>query len=157
MGKRITIARPGRKRGRGEEAMGEVRVKAKLANAMDETLVKVGQLRASEVRRCAVDAMVDTGAVRTVVPPQVAQQLGLAILRQTVVELASGNMETVNVGSPVTIDVNGWQTSEEVYVLGNEVLIGQTMLEALDLHVDCRRGRLVPNPAHPDQPVTKVK
>ena len=137
--------------------MGEVRVRAKLANALDETLVRLGRLKATEVRRCTVDAMVDTGAVRSVVPPQVAQQLGLAILRRTVVELANGNRETVNVASPVTVDLHGWQTTEEVYVLGDEVLIGQTMLEALDLHVDCRRGRLVPNPAHPDQPVTKVK
>ena len=27
----------------------------------------------------------------------------------------------------------------------------------LDLWVDCMNQRLVPNPAHPDQPVTKVK
>jgi hypothetical protein len=36
-------------------------------------------------------------------------------------------------------------------------LIGQTVLEKLDLLADCARQRLVPNPAHPDQPVTKVK
>ncbi len=42
-------------------------------------------------------------------------------------------------------------------VLGDEVLIGQTVLEKLDLLVDCRNQRVVPNPAHPDQPVTKVK
>jgi len=31
------------------------------------------------------------------------------------------------------------------------------VLEKLDLFVDCQRQRLVPNPAHSDQPVTKVK
>jgi len=31
------------------------------------------------------------------------------------------------------------------------------VLEKLDLFVDCQRRRLVPNPAHPDQAVTKVK
>jgi len=31
------------------------------------------------------------------------------------------------------------------------------VLEKLDLLVDCARQRVVPNPAHPDQPVTKVK
>ena len=40
---------------------------------------------------------------------------------------------------------------------GDEVLIGQTVLEKLDLHADCANGRLLPNPAHPDQPMTKVK
>ena len=51
----------------------------------------------------------------------------------------------------------GPDTVEEALVLGDEVLIGQTVLEKLDMLVDCVNQRLVPNPAHPDQPVTKVK
>jgi len=46
---------------------------------------------------------------------------------------------------------------DDAYVLGDEVLIGQTILEKLDLFVDCAHNRLVPNPAHPDQPVNKLK
>jgi hypothetical protein len=42
-------------------------------------------------------------------------------------------------------------------VLGSEVLIGQTVLESLDLQVDCLNHRVVGNPAHPDQPVIKIK
>ena len=42
-------------------------------------------------------------------------------------------------------------------VLGDEALIGQTALEKLDLFVDWVNRRLVPNPAHPDRPVSKVK
>jgi hypothetical protein len=42
-------------------------------------------------------------------------------------------------------------------VLGDEVIIGQTILEVLDLQVDCRNQKLIPNPAHPDQPVVKIK
>lgn len=49
------------------------------------------------------------------------------------------------------------ETLEEALVLGDEVLIGQTVLEKLDLHADCANQRLLPNPAHPDQPATKVK
>jgi hypothetical protein len=37
------------------------------------------------------------------------------------------------------------------------VLIGQTVLEKTDLLVDCLHGKLVPNPAHPDQPILKIK
>ena len=54
------------------------------------------------------------------------------------------------------VEINGRDTLEEALVLGDEVLIGQTVLEKLDLFVDSR-GRLIPNPAHPDQPITKVK
>jgi hypothetical protein len=42
-------------------------------------------------------------------------------------------------------------------VLGSEVLIGQTVLETLDLLVDCTNLRVVPNPDHPDQPVVRIK
>jgi hypothetical protein len=63
----------------------------------------------------------------------------------------------VSVTEPLAIDLEGRDTLEEALVLGDEVLIGQTVLEKLDLFIDCQRQRLVPNPAHPDQPVTKVK
>lgn len=42
-------------------------------------------------------------------------------------------------------------------VLGDEVIIGQTILEVLDMQVDCSNQELIPNPAHPDQPVVKIK
>jgi len=44
--------------------MGEVRVKVSLANAVDQGLVRRGNLRPSEVRVYEADALVDTGAVR---------------------------------------------------------------------------------------------
>jgi len=36
-------------------------------------------------------------------------------------------------------------------------LIGQTLLEKMDLLMDCAGQRLVPNPAHPDVAVNKLK
>ena len=50
----------------------------------------------------------------------------------------------------------GRETGEVAMVLGQQVLLGVTVLEKLDLWVDCTRQRLVPNPAHPDQPVFRV-
>ena len=44
-----------------------------------------------------------------------------------------------------------------VLVVGNEVLIGQVILEKLDLLVDCKNQRLIPNPEHPDYPVAMIK
>jgi len=35
-------------------------------------------------------------------------------------------------------------------------LLGAIVLEELDLWVDCKGQRLIPNPAHPDQPVFRV-
>jgi clan AA aspartic protease len=137
--------------------VGEVRVKARLTNAVDEALARRGMLEPGRVRSCEADALVDTGAVRTVVPREVAARLGLGIRGQRVVEYADGRTEAVGATEPLVIELEGRDTLEEALVLGTEVLIGQTVLEKLDLLVDCAGRRLVPNPAHPDEPVTKVK
>ena len=136
---------------------GEVRVKAKLVNALDQALVRRGHLDASQVHVYEADALVDTGAVRCVLPPHVAEQLGLARIGQRVAEYADGRQEAVDLTEPFTMEILGRQELEDAMVLGNEVIIGQTALEKLDLMVDCAGQRLVPNPAHPDQPVSKVK
>lgn len=46
--------------------MGEIRVKVTLTNSMDEALARRGQLPADQIRTYVADAMVDTGAVRSV-------------------------------------------------------------------------------------------
>jgi clan AA aspartic protease len=137
--------------------MGEVRVKAKLTNAGDESLVRRGMLKPEQVRTCEADALVDTGAVRTVLPPEVVSRLGLGVRGQVVAEYADGRKEAVSLTEPLFVELAGRDTVDEAIVLGDEVLIGQTVLEKLDLFVDCQGRRLVPNPAHPDQAVTKVK
>jgi clan AA aspartic protease len=138
------------------ETMGEVRTMVTLTNATDQVLVRRGKLRPEEVHTYRADALVDTGAVRIELPTHVAQQLGLAIRGNRVVELVDGRKETVGVTEPVEIDIDGRNTIEDALVLGDEVIIGQTVLEVLDLLVDCANRRLVPNPAHPDQPVVKI-
>jgi clan AA aspartic protease len=137
--------------------MGEVRAQTMLTNAIDEALVRRGQLAPEQIRSYEADALVDTGAVRSVLPAHVVEQLGLAIRGQRMAEYADGRKEAVGVTGPVIFNINGRDTLEEALVLGDEVLIGQTVLGKLDLQVDCAGQKLVPNPAHPDQPVTKVK
>jgi clan AA aspartic protease len=137
--------------------MGEVRAKVKLTNATDESLERRGQLSSDKVRSYEADALVDTGAVSLVLPVFVMQELGLMPAHRRVVEYADGRKEPVDVTEPVTIRINGRLTFDEALVLGDEVLIGQTVLEKLDLFVDSRGRRLVPNPEHPDQPVSNVK
>ena len=144
---------------RKEEAsqMGEIRTTVRLVNSIDQGMARRGQLASSNVRAYEADAMVDTGAVRSIIPRDVFQQLGLAVAYQYVVEYADGRQEAVDVTEPVCFELLGRQTTEESLVLGNEILIGQTTLEALDLLADCKNHRLIPNPAHPDRPVLKVK
>ncbi len=137
--------------------LGEVRVKVRLISAVDEARARAGDLPQKRVRQRVIGALVDPGAVRSIIPPQVMIALGLTSRGRRVVEYADGRKEPVDVTGPMIVDIDGRDTVEEALVLGDEVLIGQTVLEKLDMLVDCASHRLVPNPAHPEQPVTKVK
>ncbi len=137
--------------------MGEVRTKVRLTNISDEFLAEAGKLKTNKIRSCEADALVDTGAVRSVIPTHVLRRLGMKASREQVVEYADGRKEAVGLVRGVGFEIMSRETSDDALILGDEVLIGQTVLEKLDLLVDCARHRLVPNPAHPDQPVSKLK
>jgi len=131
-------------------------VKVTLINAVDESLAALGQLPSERNCRLDVDALVDTGAVSAVLPIEVVDRLGLAILGHRVAQFADGRKEPVNLVGPVIFEALGRKTVEEPLVLGDQLLSGQTVLEKTDLLADCQRQRLVPNPARPDQPVLHV-
>lgn len=141
----------------GKAPMGEVRVKVKLTNAVDEAMVRRGLLTADKIRSYEAEALVDTGAVRSVLPAHVVQYLGLAIVRKERAIYANDAAEEVDVSEVVGINLLSRRTTEEMLVLGSDVLIGQTVLESLDLHVDCMNQRVTGNPDHPDQPIIKIK
>ena len=71
--------------------------------------------------------------------------------------LANGKEEVVGVTEPVVIEIEGRNTLEEAFILGDEILIGQTALKKTDLLVDCVRQRVIPSPANPNQPVLKIR
>jgi len=133
--------------------MGEVRVAVQLTNTGDLTLVRRNLMRPEAVRSVAAKALIDIGAVTCVLPSLVVEHVGLARPSTQGAESAEGRLEAVDVTEPVLVELRGRHTVEEARVLGHEVIIGQTMLEKTDLSVDCRERRLLPHPAHPDQPV----
>src|SRR5258708_13870084 len=99
--------------------IGEVKVKVKLTNGGDESLCRFQTLPQEKVRTMDTVAMVDTGAVRTVVPVEVVQRLGLPIRGQRVAEYADGRKESVNVTGPLIVEIMGRDTVEEALVLGH--------------------------------------
>lgn len=137
--------------------MGEIRVKVRLANAVDEEMSRNGQLAEDQIRQYEADAVVDTGVVRSVIPIHVLTKLGVSVRGQRVAEYADGRKDQVGISGPLVFEILGRDTLEEALILGDEVLIGQTVLEKLDLMADCSNQRLFPNPDHPDQPVSKVR
>ena len=137
--------------------MGEIREQVTLTNATDEDMADRGILPPGHVRRVVVDAIVDTGAVRSVLPQHIVDQLGLRIRGRQVAQYGDGRSESVGVTSGVVFQCQARTTLEEALVLGTEVLIGQTVLEKLDLLADCVGRRLVPHPGRPNQPVSMVR
>jgi hypothetical protein len=108
--------------------MGAVRVKVKLTNAIDEGLINRGLLKPNLVRVCEAEALINTGAVRTAIPVEVCEHLGLRIRSQEIAKYADGRQETVGLTGPVIVEIEGRETIEAAMVLGDMVLIGQTVL-----------------------------
>jgi predicted aspartyl protease len=102
------------------------------------------------------EALIDTDSTRCVLPVFVVEQLGLTRMGHTVAQMAHGRFVETDVTAPFFVDILGRMTVKDALVLGEQVLLGVTVLEKLDLLVDCSRQRLIPNPAHPDQPVFRV-
>ena len=137
--------------------MGEVRTQVKLTNSVDMSMHKMGLISAEKVRSTIEDAMVDTGAVRSVIPKSILEKLGVNIYSEKIAEFANGSKEKVGISEPIYFELENRDTYDEAFVLGDEVLIGQTVLEKMDLLVDCSSQTLIGNPKHPEGPVSKIK
>jgi hypothetical protein len=55
-----------------------------------------------------------------------------------------------------TVAMLGRETEISAMVLGEQILLGVTVLEDLDLMVDCNRNRLLPYQGTWDQPIFRV-
>ena len=139
--------------------MGEIVASVDLENTADRNIVDAGLRDESTIRRTTVDGVVDTGAVMLVLPENVVGRLGLETQRQVVVTYADERKETRPVAGPVTVRIgNRFMISE--CVVGpplSEPLIGQIVLEALDLIADCTNRTVAPRPESPDSPLLKLK
>ena len=135
--------------------MGEVKTKVKLFNSADANAAAEGRLSPEQVRVFEAEALVDTGAVRSCVPAQMLEHLGIKPYDQVTVELADGRKTDVGIADGVRFEIMQRRSSDDALILGDEILIGQTLLEKMDLLVDCARQRLVP--AHPEGPINKLK
>ena len=139
--------------------MGEIVVEAQLENPLDRGYFERGLGEESEIRRTTVSAVVDTGAVMLMLPQNVVERLGLNIRRTVIVTCADERKEERPVAGPVTVKLCNRFMSIDC-VVGpplSEPLIGQVVLESLDLIADCRNQILAPRPESPDYPLLKLK
>ena len=133
-----------------ETKMGRVVTSAEIENLFDLVQVRLGQLTPDQVRRIRIsDALVDTGATFLSLPKRYISQLGLEFRYRRKGVTPSG-ARRVKMYSPVQLKVQDRECIIDVAKVSDRapVLIGQIPLEIMDLVVDPRHGKVIPNPAH---------
>jgi len=126
--------------------MGKVTETVRLMSLLDETKSR------------EIEAVVGTGATLLVLPQDVIEQLGLRKARDVVVRCSNNAVETKGVYGPVRVELKGRVGFFEALAeaAGFQPLVGQVVLESLDLVVDPRSRTLTPNPRSPETPMVEI-
>ena len=138
--------------------MGAIVVTVGLENAGDRVAYEQGARAESDIRQTEVKGVVDTGAIALALPQNIAERLGLATRGTAVVTYyADDRKDERPVVGPVTVRVAGRQMSTDAIVVPPfaDVLVGQIVIEFLDLIADCRRRTV--EPRMPDYPLLDMK
>ena len=121
--------------------MGIIRQHIRLANAARTDLEDIDAL-----------ALVDSGAIDLCVPRHVANQLHLSVVDRREITLADGRRQVVDYAGPIRVEVFGRSAFTGAMVMGETVLLGAIPMQAMDVLIDPRRERLIPNPENPNIP-----
>jgi clan AA aspartic protease len=119
--------------------MGLIHARISLSNA------KKGDLKPIEIV-----ALVDTGALFTCIPDHLVVQLDLEELQKREVTLADGKSQIVPYVGPLLIGFENRLCFTGALVLGNEVHLGATALEDLDVIISPAERKLIINPESPN-------
>jgi len=126
--------------------MGKVIEKVKITNFLDPT------------KSVEVEAVIDTGATMVVLPQDLVEKLDLRKMREATVRYANNKTETKSIYGVVTVEIKG--RAGEFNVLaeseGCQPLVGQIVLEQLDLVVDPSTRMVMPNPRSPEMPMVEI-
>ncbi len=139
--------------------MGEVRVRVTMRNFVDVALAERGSGRIEDVPTTHLDCLVDTGALMVLLPEDEVGKFGLSRGGRVIVTYANDHREELPTARGLEISLLGRSMVTDC-VIGPplcEPLIGQLVLDELDLIVDCARNRLGPRPESPNLPLLKLK
>lgn len=139
--------------------MGEIKVKVRLENVRDLLLKEEGKLGKRKVRSADIEAVIDTGAVMMLLPQDLVESLGLDVAGKTIVTLADETKKELDVAKRIAVTIAGrqWETDCLVGPPACEPLIGQLILERLDLVIDPLKRTVTPRPESPYLPTLKLK
>jgi clan AA aspartic protease len=133
------------------DSMGKVTTKLTITNRIDEANAEDGLISRDRVRSVRLDnVLVDTGATTLCLPKNIIEQLGLKLLKQVVVETATGITEA-RIFRDASISLLGREGTFECLELpaGKNPLLGVIPMEALGIEVDLKNQSLKVLPISP--------
>jgi predicted aspartyl protease len=133
-------------RSKGANGVGRFNVELEVANNDDLALVRRGLLSPDQVRRETIPGMVDSGATKLVLPQAVVKRLGLPLGNKVKVRYADGRKAQREEAEGVYVQLLGRHGTFTAIVEPRRetALVGEIVLEDLDLLVDCIAQRVVP-------------
>jgi len=134
--------------------MGKVIVKVRLISQSDLVL-KSRRVLKGKPRQLEAETLVDTGATRLYLKPSLIRALGWKKVDQVLSQTTNG-IRRRGVYEPVRLEILGRRGIFEVVDIDEHLpnFLGQIPLEYLDLVVDTKRRRLIPNPEHGEKLMT---
>lgn len=136
-----------------ETPMGKVIATLVITNRLDEGNAENGLIPIEQVRSVSLEnVLVDTGATTLCLPKDVIARLGLKILKQVVVETATGVSEA-RIFQDAKISLCGREGTFECLELpeGKTPLLGVIPMEALGIEIDLKNQRLKVLPEGPTE------
>jgi len=126
--------------------MGKVIEKVKLTSLLDPK------------KSVEIEAVVDTSATMVVLPKNLVRELNLEKIEDVKVKYANGRVERKEIYGVVRLELKGRVGNFDVLAENDEVqpLIGQIVLERLDLIIEPSTRRLIPNPRSPEMPMIEA-
>jgi len=105
-----------------------------------------------------IEAVIDTGATMVVLPKNLVRELSLEKIEDVKVKYADGRVEKKEVYGVVRLELKGRVGNFDVLAENDEAqpLIGQIVLERLDLIIEPSTRRPIPNPRSPEMPMIEV-
>jgi len=129
--------------------MGKVIEKVKITNLLDPT------------KSVEVEAVVDTGATMMVLPKDIVNQLGLEKIEEwslVKVQYADNHVGIKEIYGGVKLELKGRIGIFDVLAEneGSQPLVGQIVLERLDLVIEPSTRKVMPNPRSPEMPMVEI-
>ncbi len=138
--------------------MGEIIVEIELENVKDREMAEDGELPEADIRSATVSAVADTGAIMLALPEDVVGRLGIRHRSSITATYADGRQGELPVAGPLLVRIGDRSMPANCIVLpqGTDALVGQLIMEGLDLVADCVARTLHPRPESPDRPLMRL-